>query len=83
MHAVECLTPSELSDAQSGYCFFGLDSAGELLSRAIAIMKTADNLEVHESTLDRQYATLIPDDSFLVKRFEERVIRSEQDFAPL
>jgi hypothetical protein len=34
LHAIECLSPSELSDAESGYRFFALDSAADLLSRA-------------------------------------------------
>ncbi len=34
LHAVECLSSSELSDAESGYRFFGFDSVADLVSRA-------------------------------------------------
>lgn len=34
LDAVECLSSSELADAESGYRFFGFDSAADLMSRA-------------------------------------------------
>src|ERR1700752_256400 len=71
LHAVECLTVSELSDANDGYRFYGLDEVASLLSRARGLFEVGEGLESHELQLDRQYAALIPSDSTLVERFEK------------
>ena len=52
LHAVECLTAFELSDAESGFRFYGLEAAAFLLSRARTILETDDDLGVHEKQLD-------------------------------
>lgn len=83
LHAVECLDASELADARSGYCFFGLDSVAELMTRARRLFEADQDLESHESLLDREYATLIPDDSALYARFEEHHKMRSTDFAPV
>jgi hypothetical protein len=83
LHAVECLTPSELSDAESGYRYYGLDAAASLLSRARTILEADDNLEFHERQLDRQYADIIPEDSSLVERFEKHLELNPSEYAPL
>src|ERR1700686_4025963 len=59
LHAVECLTASELSNAEAGYRFYGLDPAAALLIRARTILDKDDDLEFHEHQLDRQYADII------------------------
>ena len=66
LHAAECLESSELSAAQSGYRYFDLSPVADLLSRARAAFDADDELESQEPLLDLEYATLIPDDSFLV-----------------
>jgi len=81
LNAAEYLTRSELAAAQTGYQFFGLDAAARLLSHARQIFETAEDLGSHEAVLDRQYATLIPDDSFLVEQFERHMKASPLDFA--
>jgi hypothetical protein len=83
LHAVECLTATELSDAESGYRFYGLDAAASLLSRARTIMKADDNLEFHERQLDQQYADIIPADNSLVERFEKHLELNPSEYAPL
>jgi hypothetical protein len=83
LHALECLTANELSDAELGYRFYGLDGVHSLLSRATRIFESAEELESHEQQLDRQYADMIPTDSSLVARFEERLKANPSDFAPL
>src|SRR5436305_844595 len=55
LHAVECLSPDELSYARSGYIFYGLQAAASLLSRAKAILERADDLGGNERLLDGQY----------------------------
>src|SRR5437660_971099 len=69
LHVVECLTASELFDAESGYRFYGFDAIASLLLRARTILNSGDELEFHEHQLDRQYAEIIPNDTSLVKRF--------------
>ena len=83
LHAVECLTASELADAESGYRFYGLDGVASFLSHARKIFETGDDLGSHEQELDGQYAAMIPSDSSLVERFEKRLKSSPSDFAPL
>src|SRR5262245_48266251 len=83
LHAVECLTASELSAAEAGYRFYGLDEAASLLSRARTIFQIGDELESHELQLDRQYAAMIPSDSSLVKRFQKRLKSHPSEYAPL
>jgi hypothetical protein len=83
LHAVECLTPSEMSDAQSGYRFFGLDAVADLLSRARRVFEADDDLASQESLLDRQYAALVPNDSSVAERFEKHWRENPSDFAPL
>jgi hypothetical protein len=83
LHAVECLTDNELSNAKLGYRFYGLEGVTSLLSRAKSVFESAEDLECHEQQLDRQYADMIPTDSSLVVRFEERLKSNPSDFAPL
>ena len=83
LHVVECLTPSEMSDAQSGYRFFGLDAVADLLSHARRVFEADDDLASQEALLDQQYAALVPDDSSLVERFEKYWRENPSDFAPL
>lgn len=83
LHAVECLSASELSDAQAGYRVYGLDAAASLLVRAKAVFDADDDLEFHEAKLDRDYAEVIPDDSSLVARFEEHLRSHPSEYAPI
>ena|SRR5260370_18852669 len=83
LHAVECLTASELSDAESGYLFYGLDAAASLLSRARTILESDDDLEFHEHQLDGQYSDIIPADSWLVERFEKHLELNPSEYASL
>lgn len=83
LHAIECLTASELTDAQSGYRFYGLDTVASLLSRAKTILETGDDLDSHEAQLNQQYEQIVPDDNLLVMRFQERLKSKPSEFAPL
>jgi hypothetical protein len=83
LHAVECLTANELSDAEMGYRFYGLGGVDSLLSRARRIFESAEDLESHEQQLDRQYADMIPTDTSIVARFKERLESNPWDFSPL
>ena len=83
LHAVECLTASELSAAEAGYRFYGLDTVASLLSRARTIVKKGEDLEAYERKLDREYADLIPSDSSLVERFEKHLALNPAEYAGL
>ena len=83
LHAVECMTAEEQSDAEAGYKYYGLDDVGLLLSRARRIFEAGEDLGSHEQRLDGEYAQLIPSDSSLSERFEKRLKSSLSDFAPL
>lgn len=83
LHAVECLTPEELSNAEAGFRFFGFDAIAALLSRARRIFDAGEDLENHEPQLDREYAHIIPSDSLLLDRFEKRLASNPSDFAPI
>jgi hypothetical protein len=83
LHAIECMTSEEQSDAESGYRFFGLDGVATLLSCARQIFAAGEDLGSHEQRLDGEYTQLIPSDSSLSERFEKRLKSSPSDFAPL
>ena len=83
LHAVECLESPELSEAQAGYRYFDLAPVAELLSRARATFDADDDLESHEPLLDSEYVNLIPNDSFLDDRFQQRLRAHPEDFSPL
>jgi hypothetical protein len=83
LHAVECLTASELSDAEAGYRFYGLDAVASLLRRARMIVEMGDDLESLEQQLDLQYAVMIPSEGLLAERFEMRLKSHPSEFSPL
>ncbi len=83
LHAIECLTASELSDAKAGYSYFGLEAVTSVLSRARAHFENDSDLGEHESQLDSQYIDLIRSDSVLVERFEQRLKLKPVEFASL
>src|SRR5262249_40402009 len=63
LHAVDCLTASELSDAEAGYRFYGLDAVATVLFRARRIVEAGGDLRDHDQDLDALYADMIPSDS--------------------
>lgn len=83
LHAVECLSAAELSDAEDGYRFYGFAEVASLLSRARKLFEKGDDQELHEQQLDRQYAVFIPSDGSLAQCFEKRLQANPSDFAPL
>ena len=83
LHAVELLSDSALRAAMEGYRYFGLVESAELLSRAGEIFNEGRDLERHEFELDREYEQYIPDDTAIVRRFEERLASRPDEFAPL
>ena len=82
LHAVGYLEPEDLADAESGYRYFGLAAAADLLREAKTISETVEDLDLLEAELDRRYRALIPDDSALVERFEASLHRNPAEYAP-
>jgi hypothetical protein len=83
LNALEILEPKQLNDAIAGYEFFGLKSITLLLSKAKDILDRSIDLDTQEALLDSEYASIIPDDSFLVSIFERYLRDNPSDFAPL
>ena len=83
LHAVECLTPNALSDAMSGYRYYGLDVIVSLLLRARLILETNENLGLQESQLDRSYTSIIQTDSWLSQRFKAHMALNPSEYAPV
>ena len=80
LHAVECMTVDEQSDAEIGYRYYGFDEVASLLSRTRGIFEATDDRENHEQQLDSKYAQLVPSDSSLVERFESQLKSKPHDF---
>jgi hypothetical protein len=83
LHAVECLTASELKDAECGYRFYGFDAVAFLFARARQLVETDSDLELHESQLDQEYTDIIPGDGSIVERFERHLASNPSDYARL
>jgi hypothetical protein len=83
LHAVECLSASELSAAEAGYCFYGLDGVAYLLMRARRLLESGDDLDGYEQQLDGEYADMIPSDSWLFERFDWHLKSNPSEYAPL
>jgi hypothetical protein len=82
LHAVECLSASELAEAQSGYRFFNFDSVAKLLAVARRFWEAGDDLEYYESQLNHDYTARIPDDSSLFERFKSVYKIRVSEFSP-
>jgi hypothetical protein len=83
LHAVELLSLSELGNAAAGYAYFGLVAVVSLLARATAMLKAESDPGEQERQLDTEYLGIIPSDSALMERFEQRLKLAPNDFAPL
>jgi len=82
-HALECLTPEEISAAIAGYIYIGFNEVAEFL-RGCAddpILSTWDDMT--EIAANNRYAQLVPDDSSLVANFEDLYHARPEEFAPL
>jgi hypothetical protein len=82
LHVAELLNDDELTDAQSGYRFFGLSAVADVLARARGLLNDDVDLGRYERKLDREYSNLVLEDSTLVQRFEQYYRSHPSDFAP-
>jgi hypothetical protein len=81
LHAVECLTPEELTNAKAGFLFYGIESASSTLALAETILNTGEDPEIHESELDQNYSDAIPNDEFLVSIFRNHLKSNPSEYA--
>jgi hypothetical protein len=82
LHAIECLQSDELTAAEAGYRYFGLDNFGVLLKDARAVAASRND-SLREQALEKSYKLMVPNDEALAKRFEAALCRNPDDFAPL
>jgi hypothetical protein len=83
LHAVELLSNNELADAIAGYKFFFIDAIEDLFMRAKSLFDTEVDIGEYEGELDLEYVSIIPNDSWLVARFENYYNTKPQDFEPI
>jgi hypothetical protein len=83
LHACECLEATRLEAAEAGFRYFGFDSVADFILRAQRILESDDDLETNEARLDREYASFVPDDTYLASRFETHFREHACDFANL
>ena len=77
-HAVEVLSPAQVSSALSGYRYFGLGHVAELL-QGISMPLT----EAQAEKLNKEYGALVPSDSTLMHAFQVKLLASPKAFAPV
>jgi hypothetical protein len=85
LHAIECLTTEERIAAASGYRYFGLNSAADVLDDIANQQSGGDvddgEIDLLEIEADGRYAAVVPDDGVLVTAFEVRFMRERGAFA--
>jgi hypothetical protein len=82
LHAVESLDPGQLVAVQEGFRYFGLARVEAFLAEAKSTAEAGGDRAAREAAFDKRYAALVPDDSFLIERFESVLRRSPSAFAP-
>jgi hypothetical protein len=78
----ETIQRDAFDKALAGYEFFGLGAVSELLLRARELLRANADIESLEASMDSEYETIVPDDSFLFSAFERRCVSNPGDFAP-
>ena len=76
VHALECLSQSELSAAVSGYHFFDLTEAARVFQQI------PDDSEETENRLNQMYSAAVPSDETLAHAFRIKLVAAPEAFAP-
>jgi hypothetical protein len=76
VHALECLSPSEIAAAVEGFTYFGLTGAAQVFRG------TPDNSEETENRLDKRYFSAVPSDETLAHAFRIMLVAAPEAFAP-
>ena len=77
VHAMDCLTKSELTAAIAGFNYFGLTAASRVFEQA------PDDSEETEERLNRMYWQAVPNDETLVHAFRVKLVAYPDAFAPV
>ncbi|MDE2407030.1 MAG: hypothetical protein KGL91_04100 [Xanthomonadaceae bacterium] len=76
VHALECLSQTELSAAIAGFTYFGLNEAAQVFQQS------PDNSEGSEDRLNQMYLAAIPSDEILTHAFRIKLVAAPEAFAP-
>ena len=76
VHAMGCLSPTQLDAAIAGFNYFGLAAAAHVF------MQSPDDSEATEERLNQMYWQAVPNDATLVQSFRIKLIACPGAFAP-
>jgi hypothetical protein len=76
VHAMECLSQSEITAAIAGFNYFGLTEASH------AFEQLPDDSDETEERLNRMYWAAVPGDETLLNAFRIKLISNPEAFAP-
>ena len=76
VHALECLSQSELAAAVAGFNYFGLAGAAHVFQQL------PDDTVETEERLNRLYWAAVPNDETLAHAFRVKLLASPEAFAP-
>jgi hypothetical protein len=82
-HGVEFLNSAQFRAAQAGYRYFGLAEIAALMTEARDLIDSGEDIGEFERSFGQRYAAALPNDSALVKRFEDRYADDPHDFDPV
>jgi hypothetical protein len=77
VHALECLTQSEVAAAIAGFSYFDLTEASRVFEQ------TPDDSEETEERLEQMYLAAVPNDETLVHAFRLKLVSTPEAFAPI
>jgi len=81
-HALDGMAPSDLAAAAEGYAFFNLDDVASFIRGGTENAVLSTRSGTTEAAADRRYDEMVPDDSYLLARFEEVYEERPAQFAP-
>ena len=76
VHAMECLSQSEIAAAVAGFNFFGLTEASRVFEQI------TDDSEATEERLNQMYWAAVPSDETLAHAFRVKLISTPEAFCP-
>ena len=76
VHALECLSQSQIAAAVAGFNYFGLSEAAHVFEQL------PDDTEETEERLNQQYCAVVPSDETLAHAFRVKLFAAPEAFAP-
>ena len=77
LHALEVLTPQELANSISGFHYFGLGAAAQVLAQHY------EDTDEAESSSNSAYWHAVPNDEVLSHAFRIKLVACPEAFAPV